>query len=325
MDLGETDIVSVVVPVYNSEKYLRACIDSIINQSYKNLDIILVDDGSTDSSGRICDEYAEKDSRVNVIHKANGGNGDARNAGLKQVKGKFVVWADNDDVVHSRQIEILQSIAQAKNLDIVVGWYKAIENGEFPQESAVDSLQASNVQILTEANLNNDDFIKKYSMILTVPWGKLYRTKLFEGVQFPAKSKHDDTWTTWKVYEKADKVGFVDEILYFWRNNPNSFGRVFDISHLSGIDAYKEQLEYFKSTHKQRYIEIVYAEYIEMFFWCYNHMRDYSMDLSVLKPYWSYMRRNVKYLKLTKSLGLYMWVKYRYLVYYRIPVLIRFS
>lgn len=323
MDFGEMDIVSVIVPVYNSEKYLRACIDSIINQSYKNLDIILVDDGSTDSSGRICDEYAEKDSRVNVIHKANGGNGDARNAGLKHVKGKFIVWADNDDVVHSRQVEILLSIAQAKSLDIVVGWYKAIEDGEFPQESAVDGLQTSNVQILTEAHLNNDDFIKKYSMILTVPWGKIYRKKLFEGVQFPAKSKHDDTWTTWKVYEKADKVGFVDEILYFWRNNPNSFGRIFDISHLSGMDAFKEQLEYFKDTHKQRYVEIVYAEYTEMFFWCYNRMRDYSMDLSVLKPYWRYMRRNVRYLKLTKSLGLYMWVKYRYLVYYRIPSLIK--
>lgn len=108
------DLVSVIVPVYNSEKYLGECVDSIVNQSYRNLEIILVDDGSTDTSGAICDRYAQNDSRVHVIHKKNGGNGDARNAGLKIATGQWITMSDNDDIFHKRQIEVLLAAARKK-------------------------------------------------------------------------------------------------------------------------------------------------------------------------------------------------------------------
>ena len=325
MNNEQLDVVSVIVPVYNSEEYIRACVDSIVNQTYKNLNIILVDDGSTDSSGKICDEYAKRDDRIKVIHKKNGGNGDARNAGLKCVKGEWIVWVDNDDVIHSRQIEILLSIAKTNGLDIVAGWYRAIGNDEVPKNETINSCYMHDVQILTDRHLYDDDFIRKYSMILTVPWGKICRKELYDNVLFPARSRHDDTWTTWKIYEKSINVGLTNIVLYYWRNNPNSFSRIFDFSHLEGIDAYKEQLEYFHLAHRQRYVEIVYAEYIEMFFWCYNNMKKHSIDLRELRPYWLYIRKSVKYIKITKSLGIYMWIKYRYLVYYKIPILISFS
>lgn len=314
------DLISVVVPVYNAEKYLKSCIESIINQTYTNLDIILVDDGSTDSSGKICDEYAENDRRINVIHKTNGGNGDARNAGLAQVKGQWIVCMDNDDVLHRRQVEILLRIAKDKAADIVVGGYRAIENDEIPIDDTISEEAIRNAELLNDKHLYDDEFIKKRTMILFTPWSKLYRKETFDNIKYPAKSKHDDAWTTWKIYENAKKVAFISEPLYYWRKNPDSFGRgTFDVSHFEGIDAYKEQLEYFYNIGKQRYVEIVFAEYTEMFFWCYNRMVENNIELELLMPYLEYMRSHLKYLKITHSLGVKQWVKYRYLAYYKIP------
>ena len=317
------NLVSVVIPVYNSQKYLNACVDSVVNQTYSNLEIILVDDGSTDESGMICDEYAKKDGRVKVIHKENGGNGDARNTGYKQATGEWLVMVDNDDLLHLQQIEILLKIACEKNADVVIGNYRPITDEEIPANNYIGKVVYQKVEVLTDSHLMNQEFIKKRSMILTTPWSKIWRKSLYEDILFPKKSKHDDTWTTWKAYEKAMKVVFVDEVLYYWRNNLQSFGRIFDLSHLEGIDAYKEQLVYFISEKKQRYIEIVFNEYMEMFFWCYNRMKENDLSLEDLQPYLVYMKENIRYLKITKSFSLLEWLKYYYLAYYKIPKLIK--
>lgn len=317
------ELVSVVVPVYNAQKYLQACVDSIINQTYRNLEIILVDDGSTDQSGMMCDEYAGKDKRVKVIHKENGGNGDARNTGYAQAIGKWLVMADNDDLLHPQQIEILLNVAKAKNADIVVGNYKPITDEEQPVNTLITDEVYRKAEVLTENHLCDDEFLKKRSMILTTPWSKIWKKSLYEDVKFPKKSKHDDTWTTWKAYEKAKTVVFVDEVLHYWRNNPQSFSRIFDLSHLEGIDAYAEQLDYFIKNKKQRYVEIVFDEYLEMFFWCYNRMCENKAELSNLEPYLKYMRNNIGYVKISKTISIKKWLKYRYLLWYKIPKIIR--
>lgn len=317
------DLVSVIVPVYNSEKYLRDCVDSIVHQTYQNLDIILVDDGATDSSGLICNEYARSDSRVRVIHKINGGNGDARNVGLQEAKGRWVVMADHDDILHKRQIEVFLAVAVDKGADIVVGWYRSFQTNEETQDDDIGDRFQDQVEVLTSRHLFDDQFVQEHSMILRVPWNKMCKRELYEGVKFPCKSKHDDTWTTWKLYEKSKRTVFVPVVLHYWRNNPDSFGRQkFDISHFDGMDAYKEQLEYFHREKRQRYVEIVFASYVEMFFWCYNQMKELEMDTTLLKPYWNYMKEHLGYMVLTKSLGLKQWVRYRYLVWYKIPRLI---
>lgn len=317
------DLVSVIVPVYNSQDYLEACVNSIIEQTYNNLEIILVDDGSTDSSGIICDAYAQKDSRVQVIHKENGGNGDARNAGLKAAKGQWIVMSDNDDILHRRQIEVLLAVAYDKNADISVGWYRSFEVTESPKDADIPENFIKRAEILTNRHLFAEDFIAKYSMILTVPWCKLCRRTLYNGIQYPSKSRHDDTWTTWKLYEKAKKTALIPLELHYWRNDPNSFGRrKFDTSHFDGIDAYREQLEYFHRSKKQRYVEIVFAEYVNDIFWCYNRMTESKMDPAPLKPYWKYMKRHLGYIKLTKSLGVKQWLRYRYLAWYKLPKLL---
>ena len=312
-----------IVPIYNSEKYLVACLESIINQTYRNLEIILIDDGSTDSSGNICDRYAEKDGRIIALHKNNGGIGSARNEGLEYANGEWIVQVDSDDVINNFQIEILLTVAKTKNLDMAVGWYKNIAEDEAINEDNIDYRTLENVEVLTNRHLYDDAFIKKYSMIFTVPWCKICKKKLYEEVRYPMLRRNVDTWTTWKLYEKTNKVGFIPIILYYWRNNPSSITRKFELLNYTALNAYREQLEYFWLAKKQRYVEIVYSEYNESFFWCYNRIKEQSMDLSELKPYWKYMRKSVKYIKLTRSMGLYMWMKYRYLVYYRIPRLIK--
>lgn len=226
------NLVSIVIPVYNSQKYLNACVDSIINQTYSNLEIILVDDGSTDESGMICDEYAKKDKRVKVIHKKNGGNGDARNVGYKQATGEWLVMVDNDDLLHLQQIDILLKIACERNADIVVGNYRPITDEEIPENNHIEDDVFDRIEVLSDQHLYDEEFIKKHSMILTVPWSKIWKKSLYEDILFPKKSKHDDTWTTWKAYEKAETVVFVDEVLHYWRNNPKSFGREIGRAHV---------------------------------------------------------------------------------------------
>ena len=110
--MGESKLVSVIIPVYNVERYLKKCIDSILNQTYKNLEIILVDDGSTDCSSKICDEYAKNDTRILVIHKANGGQSEARNIGISESKGEYIFFVDSDDYIEYNAIETMLEIAE---------------------------------------------------------------------------------------------------------------------------------------------------------------------------------------------------------------------
>lgn len=317
------DLVSVIVPVYNSEKYLGACVDSILNQTYQNLELILVDDGSTDASGSICDGYAANDSRVRVIHKENGGNGDARNAGLAIARGQWITMSDNDDIFHKRQIEVLLAVAADKGADIAVGSYRPFDVNGLPKEDAVPDNFLDSAELLSDRHLFDDGFIRRRSMILTVPWSKICRREMYDGVRYPKKSRHDDTWTTWKLYENAKKAAFIPIPLHYWRDDPNSFGRrQFDTSHFDGMDAYRTQLEYFRGQGRQRHVELAFASYMEMFFWCYNRMKECGMEVSLLKPYWEYMKKNIGCVKLTKSLGVKQWLRYRYLAWYKIPNLI---
>lgn len=148
-------------------------------------------------------------------------------------------------------------------------------------------------------------------------------SKTGDDAGYPAKSKHDDTWTTWRLYENAKRTAFLPIVLHYWRDNPNSFGRsTFDTAHFEEMDAFRVQMEYFRSKGKQRHVEITFALFLETFFWCYNLMKESGMDIVLLRPYWEYMKKNIRHIKLTKSLGMKQWLRYRYLAWYKIPRLI---
>lgn len=209
------DLISVIVPVYKVEKYLRKCIESIINQTYKNLEIILVDDGSPDNCSQIIDEYAKKDNRIKVIHKPNGGLSSARNAGLKISNGKYIAFVDSDDMLDIYQYERMIMLSQKYNSDIVFCEYqKSYENelGEiiipdFVREKVEEKIYTPS-EALKEMLLNAN--IGTYVMT------KLFKKELFDNIIFPEGKVYEDVATVYKLIDKSNKIVYTNEKLYYY-------------------------------------------------------------------------------------------------------------
>ena len=203
--------VSVIVPVHNVESYLPRCIDSILAQTYTDFELILVDDGSPDRSGAICDEYAAKDSRIRVIHKENGGVSSARNAGLAAAKGDFIGWVDADDIVEKDMYEVMIRVAKLNNADIV--------QCQHNRENILNNSPRS--EIFTE--MTGTDFVKRIFLMSGANytnqvslWSKIYRKDLFQDIVFPLGRTYEDEQETYKVCLKANKLIEIPDILYHY-------------------------------------------------------------------------------------------------------------
>lgn len=213
-------IISVIVPVYNVEKYLRQCLDSIINQTYRNLDIILVDDGSTDKSGAICDEYAEKDSRIRVIHKENGGLSSARNAGLDLIEknggGEFLAYVDSDDFLELDIYEkCIDKFCKFESTDLVIFGFKLlyaegiIETKSYP---SFDNLESNIVLREYEAG-------EMWNGINPGVWDKVYRTKNILNLRFPDGRVYEDSVYIYQVLAKVSNVSIMSDLGYNYRRD----------------------------------------------------------------------------------------------------------
>lgn len=208
--------ISIIVPCYNVEQYLPKCIDSIINQTYKNLEILLVDDGSPDRCGEICDEYAKKDTRIKVIHKKNGGLADARNVALDVMTGEYVVCVDSDDYISPTHIEGLYHLIEKHGADVSVNTFCSFYEGSSPNPSpkstkdwVLDGLHATEMMFYQEHFDNT-------------AWGKMYKASLFDGIRYPKGLLFEDLPTTYRLLLKANKVVFNDEQSYFYLLRSNS-------------------------------------------------------------------------------------------------------
>lgn len=205
-------LISVIVPVYKVEKYLPYCMDSLFNQEYENLEIILVDDGSPDNCPALCDEYAAKDSRVRVIHKENGGLASARNAGLDCCKGDYIAFLDSDDFIEPETYSEMMAFSQKEGLDIVcceisrVQKGKEIERYRFYDTGTVKSGREITGEVLLD---------KIGSQVVK----GLYKKMCWENVRFPLGMLYEDIPTTFKAFAKAKKVGFIAEPYYLYREN----------------------------------------------------------------------------------------------------------
>lgn len=200
------ELVSVIVPVYNVEKYLNKCVKSILAQSYEMLEIILVDDGSNDASGRLCDEWAEKDDRILVVHKANGGLSDARNAGLDIARGKYFAFIDSDDYIAVDMIETLVMSAKANSCEIAIcNMIRFSENGNI----APFYCPADNETVL----LGNHRFetLKQPSVC-----NKLFLAKLFEGIRFPKGKYYEDTFVYHELVYRSKNVVLTGKDGYWY-------------------------------------------------------------------------------------------------------------
>ena len=218
------DLISVIVPVYNVEKYLEECINSIINQTYKNLEIILVDDGSKDNSSRICDELSKKDSRIRVIHKENGGVSDTRNVGILNSTGKYIQFADSDDFMEDNMIETLYKDIVESKAEVAMCSYYLFKNGIKTTDANYEKEIYNKEQILGEILL--DEKIRSYA------WNKLFKKNLFDEIQFPNGKVFEDIYIIPRVLEKSEKVVFNNTPLYYYRHRDNSISKIKSISRI---------------------------------------------------------------------------------------------
>lgn len=236
-------LVSVIIPVYNVEKYLRKCLDSVINQTYKELEIILVDDGSTDSSGKICDEYAQKDNRIKVIHKSNGGLSDARNVGIEKSNGEYICFIDSDDYIELDMFENLYKACIEKNVKIAsCDKIRELENGKKIIEKRYEESR-----IITKK--------EAYSNILLFDpavCDKMFEKSLFANVRFPKGKLYEDILTTNKLVEQCDYLYHVAKPFYHYIQRNNSIvHQKFNIKKLDYIKNAKKLYEYIMKSYPE--------------------------------------------------------------------------
>lgn len=224
-------LISIVVPVYNVEQYLGESIKSLLAQTYRNIEIILVDDGSTDNCPIICDRYAKQDMRVKVLHKKNGGLSDARNKGIDIARGEYIGFVDSDDWVEPNMYEVLlKSIINDKSDISVCGIIREYKNGTVSQGNIAETMsQNEAVKALLDGNIIHDH-----------AWSKLYKKDLFAEVRYPKGMVYEDIRTTYKLFLKSNKISIVSKCLYHYRQRRGSIIRNgFTEKKLEWLDAVK--------------------------------------------------------------------------------------
>lgn len=242
-------LISVIVPVYNVRPYLKRCIDSIIAQTYSNLEILLVDDGSTDGSGELCDAYARQDARVQVIHKKNGGQASARNEALRRAVGDFICFADSDDYLDVRMIEVLHRDLTETNADAAVVGFQKFSDAQPPKEGR----QAATLKCLT--NMQAIQSILQTEEIGDFAWNKMYRRKLMEGFLYPEGRVLEDMGSTYLLLEKCQLIVYRPAELYYYYQRENS------TLHLRKQKFYEDKWD--MGCQRYRYIREKYPDMLE--------------------------------------------------------------
>ena len=230
--------VSIIVPVYNVEVYLERCVKSIINQTYTNIEILLVDDGSTDKSGILCDELAECDERIAVFHKENGGLSDARNNGIDRAAGEYLLFVDSDDYIHPQMVEALYRAQSQTGADLVTCDYtrELDDISKIQDYSSLDVKSFGRDEAMNNVSLNG---------IHVMAWNKLYKKKLFENIRYPKGRIHEDEWILHHLLWECEKVAVISEKLYFYTYRDDSIIGQFSIRNIEdGRYAYEDRVQF---------------------------------------------------------------------------------
>ena len=254
MNMISGPLISVVVPIYNVEQYLERCIDSILHQTYEHLEIILVDDGSPDNSGAICDSYLSMDQRIKVIHKRNGGLSDARNAGLEMASGEFITFIDSDDTIMPEMIEKLYERIDTDRSDMAFCGYRQVsQNGDILSEVFLPDNVLTGFEALKVSYENE-------GVLYTIACNKLYRKHLFQDIRFPIGKYHEDEFTTYLIIDQCSRISILREPLYIYVCRDNSIMQEpYSIKRLDGIEASYERYCYYKMKGGQ-YLDLLVPE-----------------------------------------------------------------
>ena len=257
----ELQLISVIVPIYKVEKYLNNCVESIQNQTYKNLEIILVDDGSPDSCPELCDKFAEEDERIKVVHKVNGGLSDARNAGIEVATGTYITFVDSDDFLLEDMIETLYYLSEEYDADFVMCGKMDCGDDDIIG-TIVPKSGPSKIKVF-EGREKMTAYLKT-NQIETTAWKKLYKSYLLDEIRFPKGKLHEDAFTTYKLVDAAGKILVTNKVGYVYRNNPQSImNSGFSLKRLHSVEAKEEQLSYIEEKYpelrKFACAEVIYA------------------------------------------------------------------
>ncbi|MBP3684228.1 MAG: glycosyltransferase [Oscillospiraceae bacterium] len=237
--MNQLPLLSIIVPVYKVEAYLDKCLASLTAQTYGNLEILLVEDGSPDGSGAICDAWAERDSRIKVIHQENQGGGAARNAALEIARGELLAFVDSDDYVHPELYTHLYSLLQ-QGADIAeCGYVDTFDNEAVLGGGSREPVFYSRQEAMA-LHIRDEHFRQ-------IIWNKLYRRPVAEGIRFPVGTKIDDEYFTWQLLAKAERLVCSEFVGYAYRQQPDSImhGR-FSVKRVQSLDAKKQRLAYLK-------------------------------------------------------------------------------
>lgn len=235
-------LISVIVPVYNVEKYIHKCLDSIVNQTYKDLEIILIDDGSTDNSGKICDNYAGSDKRIRVIHKKNGGLSDARNVGLDLCQGEYIGFVDSDDWVAPDMFEVLALFAKNEDLDVAMCGITDV----WPNREVKTPLFKP--VILTDIDdIISEILVNQHGGTAIPVWCRIYKAELFKNLKFEKGRFYEDGFYLLKWIERTRRFGRISDSKYFYNHREGS---------ITNIPGHSKQIDDFQKAYEDNYYYI---------------------------------------------------------------------
>ena len=258
--------ITVIVPVYKAEAFLTECVDSILSQTFTDFEIILVDDGSPDNCGAICEDYKAKDSRIHVIHRENGGLSAARNTGIDHVMAnsdaEWIAFVDSDDWVHPDYLRVLYDTAVQTRSDISACGFFRTEGGAFPAE-----------QDFSAQCLCADDYYcgQVHGGVTAVAWNKLYHKSLFKDLRYPEGKLHEDEFTTYRAVYKTGKVGVTPAVLYAYYQNPEGIMRSqWNPRRMHVLEAFEQQIAFAREKGNDRFLRKIAERY---FYSTYEHLK----------------------------------------------------
>ena len=286
--------ISLIVAIYNTEPYLRRCLDSIIEQTYQQLEIILVNDGSTDSSGVICDEYAKRDKRIKVIHKKNGGVSDARNIGISAATGGYIGYVDSDDFIEPNMYEKMLNALIEHDAQITICRFRRVDNDT--SIKILDEKSTGEVHIFSRDEALNI-FVSEDEKCLILPsvWSKLFAREIVDGQKFDLVKSAEEIMYTTKALCRAKRVVYIDEFLYNYvvERDGSLMSQKNAINYLDNdVPILKEQIEFL---HSQRYSELAnkaaYAFYRRLLFYYIDFKNEKQKEqakriIKMLKDEW---------------------------------------
>lgn len=307
------DLISVIVPVYNVEFYLPACVESVCKQSYKNLQIILVDDGSTDHSGKICDEYASQDFRITVIHQVNQGLSGARNSGLEIAKGEYISFIDSDDIIYPLMYEtMLRSI---ESLDVIeCGVQRFVDKKELHKTPFGETdIKKFNKMEALENLVCNPGMTASFC-------NKLFRANLFTGLRFKEGIIHEDEHLIFKVLDRINSYGYMDREFYAYRTRENSIMNTeLNMKQLDTVYVWEDRYKYCK---EKKYEDLMLRTQAMLYYECFNlYKKDFFRNNLEAKKYLidkieKYQTEFIQnpYIKIKHKIVLRLGKMYRYII-----------